>query len=73
MVAAIPASGRLRQKDCKLESSLGYIVKPCWKTRPGKREHNFSALLTTSLLILSKRFKHKVYPVKKKIRENGTQ
>jgi hypothetical protein len=25
----MPALGRLRQKDCKFETNLDYIVKPC--------------------------------------------
>jgi hypothetical protein len=27
----IPALGRLRQEDCKVKASLGYIVSPCLK------------------------------------------
>ena len=28
-----PAPGRLRQKDCESEVNLGYVLRPCLKTK----------------------------------------
>jgi hypothetical protein len=32
-VATIPELGRLRQEDCKLEASQGYLIRPYHKER----------------------------------------
>jgi hypothetical protein len=36
-VPVIPALGRLRQKDCKSEASLGPILRPCLKNTKSKQ------------------------------------
>jgi hypothetical protein len=41
----IPALRRLRLEDCEVQSSLGYIVKPCLKT-PKKTKQNQTQKLT---------------------------
>jgi hypothetical protein len=32
-MSIIPAFRRLRQEDCEFKTSLGYIVRPCVKTK----------------------------------------
>jgi hypothetical protein len=42
----IPALRRLIQEDCKFKVSLSYIVRPCLKTKTGKKEHTNDNSLT---------------------------
>jgi hypothetical protein len=37
-VYIVPAFGRLRQEDCELEVSLGYIARSCHKRKKAGRE-----------------------------------
>jgi hypothetical protein len=39
-VLVIPALGRLKQEDCKFQVSMGYIVRPCLKTKQNKTKQN---------------------------------
>jgi hypothetical protein len=38
--AVIPAHRRQRQEDCEFKASLGYIVRPCLKTKQKQTKRN---------------------------------
>jgi hypothetical protein len=54
-MSAIPAIGRLRQKDHKFEASLDYIVRPCHR-KENKSIYLFFLFVVFFLFFFSKAF-----------------
>jgi hypothetical protein len=43
-IPVIPALGKLRQEDCKLEASLYYKVRPCLKKKQREKKNHLKWL-----------------------------